>query len=55
MQAKPLDSQNPQSNGIIECVHAMIHNMLCTFNIQLQTFDSNKIWQGFLASIAYAI
>ena len=33
----------------------MIHNVLCTFDLQLQTSDPDKPWQGFLASIAYAV
>ena len=55
MQAKPLTSQNSQSNGVIERVHATIHNMLCTFDLQLKNFDLNKPWKGFLTSIAYAV
>ena len=55
MQAKPSTSQNPQRNGVIKRVHATIHNMLRTFDLQLQTFDPNKPWQGFLASIADAV
>ena len=55
IKPKPSTSRNPQSNGIIERVHLTLHNMLRTFDLQLQQFDPTEPWQGYLAAIAFAI
>ena len=55
MKSKPSTSRNPQSNGVIERVHQTVHNMLRTFDLQIQAFDPIELWQGYLSDVAYAI
>ena len=52
---KPSTSRNPQSNGVIERVHQTLHNILRTFDLQIQEFDPKEPWKGYLANIAFAI
>eukprot|EP00957_Ditylum_brightwellii_P098377 7495435-Ditylum_brightwellii.AAC.1 len=49
IKSKLTSSQNPQGNSVLERVHLMLHNMLCTFELQLQTLDP------YLAACVYAI
>ena len=55
IKPKPSTSRNPQSNGLIERVHQTLHNMLRTFDLQLQEFDPIEPWQGYLSTVAYSI
>ena len=55
IKSKPSTSRNPQSNGVIERVHQTVHNMLRTFDLQIQAFDPIEPWQGYLSAVAYAI
>ena len=55
IKSKPSTSRNPQSNGVIERVHQTVHNMLRTFDLQIQPFNPIEPWQGYLNAVAYAI
>ena len=55
IKVRPSTSRNPQSNGVIERVHNTIHNMLRTFGLHIKELDLVTTWQGYLASIAFAI
>ena len=55
IKPKPSTSRNPQSNGVIERVHQTLHNMLRTFDLQLQQFDPIEPWEGYLSAIAFSI
>ena len=55
IKPKPSTSRNPQSNGVIERVHQTLHNMLRTFDLQLQRFDPIEPWQGYLSAVAFGI
>ena len=55
IKGKPSTTYNPQSNGIIERVHQVLGDSLCTFELEKQELDSNDPWSPFLSSVAYAI
>jgi transposase InsO family protein len=46
---------NPQSNGIIERVHAVLNNCLKTFELEERELDEANPWGPFLSAAAYAI
>ncbi len=55
IKRKPTSIKNPQSNAIIERVHAVIGNMLRTYKLNKFEFDPNDYWSDLLASVAWAI
>lgn len=55
IRPKPSTSRNPQSNGVIERVHQTLHNMLRTFDLQMQEFDPIEPWRGYLSAAAFSI
>ena len=54
MKEKPSTSYNPQSNGIIECVHQVLGNALRTFELEEKELDINDPWEHFLSAAAWA-
>ncbi|GAX22752.1 putative transposase [Fistulifera solaris] len=52
---KPSTTHNPQSNGIIERVHAVLSDMLRTFELEERELDPIHTWKDFLSSVAFAI
>ena len=55
MKRKPTTKYNPQSNGIVERVHAVLNDMLRTFEIEERELDSADPWTEFLSAAAFAI
>ena len=47
--------KNPQANGILERIHAVLGTMLRTQNLKKLNFDIEDPWSPILASVAYAI
>jgi hypothetical protein len=54
-KSKPTMSHNPQSNGIIERVHAVLNDMLCTHRFSETEMDTEDQWTDILSSTAFAI
>ena len=55
VKSKPSTSRNPRSNSVVERVHKCFHNMLRTFDLQVQAFDPTEPWQGYLSNVPSAI
>ena len=55
IKCKPITTQNPQANAIIERVHQVIANMIRTFEIENLYLDKRDPWSGILAATAYAV
>ena len=55
IKEKPSTTYNPQSNGIIECVHQVLGNALRTFELEEKELDTNDPWGSFLSAAAWAI
>ena len=51
----PTSVKNPQANAILERVHQVLGDMLCTKELQKHTFDEIDPWSEILASVAWAI
>ena len=51
----PTTIKNPQANAILERVHQVLGDMLCTKNLQSYDFDDIDPWGELLASVAWAI
>ena len=47
--------KNPQANGVLERIHAVLGTMLHTQNLKKLNFDIDDPWSPILASVAYAI
>jgi hypothetical protein len=54
-KSKPTSSHNPQSNGIIERVHAVLNNMLHAHRFSETEMDTEDPWTDILSSTAFAI
>jgi Integrase zinc binding domain len=54
-KSKLTTSHNPQSNGIIERVHAVLNDMLCTHHFSETEMDTEDPWTDILSSTAFAI
>jgi transposase InsO family protein len=55
IKEKPSTTYNPQSNGIIECVHQVLGNSLRTFELEEKDLDTNDPSAPFLSAAAWAI
>ncbi len=52
---KPTMIKNPQANGILECVHQVLRQMLCTAEIDMANSDTPDDIDVFLDNAAWAI
>jgi hypothetical protein len=55
LKNKPTTSYNPQSNGVVERVHAVLNDMLRTYELEERELDQNDPFSEILSSIAFAI
>ena len=55
LKEKPSTAYNPQSNGIIERVHQVLNNTLCTFELENRELNEDGPWTEFLSATAFAI
>lgn len=55
MKKKASLAYNPQSNGIIECVHQVLGDMLRTFELEERELNDNDPWSEFVSATGYAI
>lgn len=55
LKKKATTTYNPQSNGIIERVHAVLNDMLRTGEVFNQELDPDRPWDELLGGCAYAI
>ena len=51
----PTTIKNPQANEIVERLHQVLGDMLCTKNLEQCDFDDVDSWGELLASVAWAI
>jgi transposase InsO family protein len=54
VKRKPITTQNPQANSIIERVHQTIGNIIRTFQIGQIKLDEDDPWSGVLAAMMFA-
>ena len=52
---KPITSENPMSNAILERIHQVLGNLVRTFNIQQTYVDKNDPWTGILDEADFTI
>ena len=55
LERKPTTPYNPQSNGIVERVHAVLNDILRTFELEKRDLDETNPWMEFLSAAAFAI
>ena len=55
IKKKPITTQNPQANAIIERVHQTISNMIRAFEVEENYLDEDDPWAGILTATAFAI
>lgn len=55
LKEKPSTAYNPQSNGIIERVHQVLNDALCTFELESRELNEDDPWTEFLSAAAFAI
>jgi hypothetical protein len=55
VKAKPTTVRNPQANAIVERVHQVIGNIICTFELENNYLDDNDPWKGILSATAFAV
>jgi len=55
LKKKPTTAYNPQFIGIIECVHQLLANALCTFELEQKEIDERDPWEPFLLAAAFAM
>eukprot|EP00957_Ditylum_brightwellii_P157114 11957984-Ditylum_brightwellii.AAC.1 len=51
---RPITTQNPQANGIVERIHQTIGNMLRTFQEHSTELDEDDPWSGILRAVMFA-
>jgi transposase InsO family protein len=55
VKAKPITVRNPQANAIVERVHQVIGNIICTFELESNYLDDSDPWKGVLSATAFAV
>ena len=55
IKAKPITVRNPQSNAIVERVHQVIENIICTFELESNYLDEDGPWKEILSATAFAV
>ena len=55
MKRKPTTTYNPQANGIVERVHAVLNDILRTFELEERDLDPHDPFSEFLSAAAFAI
>jgi hypothetical protein len=55
IKAKPITIRNPQANAIIERIHGVVGDMIRTFNVNELDNAHNHPFEGFVASICWAV
>ena len=55
LKRKPITPYNPQSNGIIERVHAVLNDILRTFELEERELDPYEPFREFLSAAGFAI
>ena len=55
LHRKPTTKYNPQANGIIERVHAVLNDIFRTFELEERELDEVDPWGEFLSAAAFAI
>ena len=55
INTKPYSSKNTQLSSIIEKIHKVLDNLVCTYNIQETYVDDTDPLMGILATSAFAV
>lgn len=51
----PTTSQNPQANGMIECVHQVFENMLCTSGFEDNDLCNSHIIEEYITNTLWVV
>ena len=54
IKKKPASVRNPQSNSILERIHATVGNMVRTFQVNELELDEENPWDGILTAVMFA-
>src|SRR5210317_2204527 len=52
---KPITTRNPQANAVVERVHQVIGNIICTFELHDNYLDEEDPWKGILSATSFAV
>ena len=55
IKTDPDSTRNPQSNAIIEIIHQVLRNLVCTYNLQETYVDDTDLWIGILAAADFSL
>ena len=55
IKRKPITVRNPQANAVLERIHAVIANMVRTFDLEDNYLDEVDPWKGILSATAFAV
>jgi hypothetical protein len=55
IKRKPTSAKNPQANAILEYIHAVLENMLCTSKLDMAESVKASDIDGFLSDATWAI
>ena len=55
IKAKPASPGNPQANVIVERIHQVLGDILCTFNLQEIYLDEADQWMGIIAAEVFVV
>ena len=47
--------KNPQANSILERIHQVLGNIICTFELEERDIDKDDPWMGILNAVAWAV
>ena len=49
----PITKQNPHADGVHECVHQTLGNMIQTFKVHEDYLDKDDLWKGALSATMF--
>ena len=55
MRAKVVMTANPRANSIVARMHQTLANLVCTFELEDNYLDVDKLWDSILAAAAFTV
>ena len=55
LERKATTNYNPQANGVVERIHAVLNDILRTFELENRELDEHRPWDEFLSAAAFAL
>ena len=55
IKTKPVSPGKQQANTIVEIIHQVLGNLVCTYNLKETYVDDADPWMGILAAAAFAV